>query len=230
MPVIQDELWKNPGHPGMIVVTANASILEDGRLFMEYGEAMEATRRIPGIALQCANEVSTYAVDGVYGFLPVRPSRPLEKKIGFGILQTRREWNECPDLELIQYSLECLCEYSNANKSLKIRMNYPGISSGCLSAEEVAPLLLRLPSSVTVCGPVEPASLSPFGLSGAKELFLLVERWLQEGRFNYAVEFLVENGYEYPDALEQVSAVQRQLRGQADRPVENRQVRLDYAV
>lgn len=196
----------------MIVVTANASIDREGCLVMHQGDELEAARRIPGIERLCASVIQARSKHDVYGFLPIKPSRPVEKIIGFGIFQVKKNWNDCADPQIIDYSMECLRRYVTANRGLKIRMNYPGVGEGGLAAHEIAPLIEPLPENVTVChrGEVPPPVYT--GIASLKDLYLLVERWLQEGRYNLAVEYLMTNGYEQQDALEQVSAVQRQMR------------------
>ncbi|HEX9029632.1 MAG TPA: hypothetical protein VF823_10705 [Anaerolineales bacterium] len=220
MPIIEDVLWKNPGNPGMIVVTCHASLEHGKKLLMDSGAALEASRRIPGIERQCAQAIRTLSQDGVYGFLPVRPSRPEDKIIGFGIFQNRLSREAAPDPELIRYSMECLRQYLAARADLKVRMDYPGGEDGQLSAADIQPLLVPLPPTLTICYTGELIPLIPLGRAGVKDLFLQVERWLQEGRFAMAVEHLVDNGYERAEAVEQVSAVQRQLRARADKYAE----------
>jgi len=223
MPVIQDDLWKHPGHPGMIVVSGHAAVEEDRRLFLGYGPGREAVQRIPGIELQCGQAVLDHAVDGVYGFLPVRPSRPDERLIGFGLFQTRYRWDEEADPELIRYSMECLRAYLDEQPELKVRMNFPAAGEGSLDAETVAPLLLPVPPNVTICHQGEVRPSGPSSFLGFKELYLEVERMLMEGRFNNSVEFLVQHGYDIQSAMEQVRAVERCMRERND--VEARRVR-----
>jgi hypothetical protein len=212
MPVIQDELWKHPGNPGMIVVSAHAALNEEGRLFLDYGAGKEAIRRIPEIEVQCGQEIEARSEAGIYGFLPIRPPRPEDKVIGFGLFQTRVNWDEPADLELIRYSMDCLRAFAEQNNGLKIRMNFPGVTSGGLKVDQVAPLLIPLPSTVTVChqGEVQPSIPSNF--TGFKTLYLQVEHMLLEGRPNRAVEFLMNNGFDIQSAMDQVNAVQRCLR------------------
>lgn len=220
MPVVDDDLWKNPGNPGMIVVSSHASIQSDGRLYMAYGEAQEAARRIPGIEYQCGNEVLARAVDGIYGFLPVRPSRPEEKIIGFGLFQTQIGFEELPDPDLIKYSMECLRKYVSEHHNLKIRMDFPGLGTGGLAVEEISPLLVPLPSTITVCHHGEVKRTVPGNFVGFKALYLQVESMLQEGRYHQAVEFLMGNGFDIQSAMEQVDAVQRLLRERAEKNAE----------
>lgn len=221
MPIIQDSLWKHPGNPGMIVVSGHASVQADGRLLMEDGEAQEAAKRIPGIELQCGQEVLSHAVDGVYGFLPVRPSRPEDRLIGFGLFQTRVSWDGDPDLELIKHSMDGLRRYAELNARLKIRMNFPGLGETGLEAETVAPLLLPLPQTVTLChqGEIRPAM--PDNFPGFKSVYLEVERMLQERRQNAAVEYLMRSGFDIQSAMNQVNAVQRMLDERGQREAEH---------
>jgi hypothetical protein len=212
MPVIEDVLWKNPGNPGMIVISGHASVQEDGSLFMGYGDAQEAIKRIPGIELQCAREVLSHAVDGVYGFLPVRPPRPDQRIIGFGLFQTRIHWNDNVDPDLIRYSMDCLRSYTQQNSDLKIRMNFPGTRQGGLPADQVAPLLIPLPPTVTVCHQGEITTSLPNSFPGFKSIYLEVERMLQEGQYNRAVEYLMNSGFDIQSAMNQVNAVQRCLK------------------
>jgi hypothetical protein len=167
--------------------------------------------------------VLKYAVDGVYGFLPVRPSRPEERLIGFGLFQTRFHWDETPDPELIRYSMECLRAYTEQNSELRVRMNFPEIGEGGLDADTVSPLLLPVPSSVTICHQGEVQQSGPVNFLGFKELYLEVERMLLEGRFNSSVEYLIHHGYDIQSAMEQVRAVERCMRERND--AETRRVR-----
>jgi hypothetical protein len=201
----------------MIVVSGHASVQEDGRLFLGYEPAREATRRIPGIEQQCAQEVLANAVNGIYGFLPIRPSRPEQRIIGFGLFQTRINWEGSPDPELIKYSMECLRHYTETHSNLKIRMNFPEIGHGGLSVDDVAPLLLPLPPTVTVCHRGEVQASTPTSFPGFKTIYLQVERMLQDGQYNQAVEFLMKSGFDIQSAMNQVNAVQRCLRERNDR-------------
>jgi hypothetical protein len=47
-----------------------------------------------------------------------------------------------------------------------------------------------------------------------------VERMLQEGRHNQAVEFLIKNGFDIQSAMNQVNAVQRILNERAEKEAE----------
>ena len=85
MPIIRGELWQLVEHPAVYVVTTNASVNNSGELVMGRGAALQATQRIPGIALEAASLVD-YRLgllnrdDKPYGFVLVRQPRPEEKK------------------------------------------------------------------------------------------------------------------------------------------------------
>jgi hypothetical protein len=210
MPVIEDVLWKNPGIPGMIVVPSHAAVGPDQRLFLGYGEGKEAVRRIQDIELECAQAIQEIAVGGVYGFLPIRPSLPARRVVGFGLFQERYDWNEPASLELIATSMEKLREFAYANINTRIRMSYPGIEDG-LDSSKLAGVLLPLPPTVTLCHRGDLTRTIPDHFPGFKNIYLSVEAMVQEGRFNLAVEHLVQNGFDLQSAYEQASAVQRLL-------------------
>ncbi len=218
MPVVQDDLWRNPGNPGMIVVTSHAAVDRSGRLFMDYGAAREALRRIPEIDRQCGEKVRAAVMDGFYGFLLVRPPRPEERIIGFGLFQTRYHWKEDPDPELIKHSMESLRCFIQDHNNFKIRMNFPGISQ--LPVEEVTPLLVPVPPQVTLCHQGEVQTNVPDSFPGFKAIYHQVEAMLKEGRNDDAVEYLVENGFDLQSAMDQVAAVQRMQRERLEREAE----------
>ena len=212
MPVIRDNLWKHPGNPGMIVVTCHASLLEDGRLYLGYGTAAEATKRIPDIETHCGKQIRAYARDGIYGFLPVMPSQPEKRLVGFGLFQTQFSWEGPNDQELIKFSMDSLRAYLHQHADLKIRMNFPSAIQGVLSPENIASLFVPLPEAVTICHQGEIPRTYPENFLGFKALYLEVEGMLQGGAHNLAVDYLMRNGFDIQSALEQVNAVQRCLR------------------
>jgi hypothetical protein len=221
MPVVEDELWKNPGNPGMIVITSHASVEEDGRLFLGYRPAQEAVRRIPDIERQCGSQVLAQAIDGVYGFLAVRPWVPEKRVVGFGLFQTQISCDQAPDPELIKHSMACLRDFAQQHSNLKIRMNFPGVGEGGLAVEEVAPLLVPLPPTVTICHQGEVQRSLPTTFPGFKSIYLQVEGMVRAGRFDQAVEYLLKNGFDIQSAMEQASAVERCLRERHQREADH---------
>jgi hypothetical protein len=217
MPIIEGDLWKHPGHPGMIVVTTGTTIDSQGQLVMEAGPAREAAERIPGIQRQCAQAILELSSQDFFGFIPVRPSRPQDNLLGFGIFQSRREAGQPADPDLIETSLSDLRRFAASNPNVKLRMNYPGIGDEGLPVEAVAPLITSVPRNLTICHNGEVAPSVSHGLEGTKELFLTIERWILEGRSGYAVEYLMENGYDREAASEQVAAVRSLIQDRAER-------------
>lgn len=145
--IVREELWKHPGHPGMIIVTTNAIVKANGALVMGRGAARQARDRIPEIDLECGTAARQAAHR--YGFHVVRP--PTGGKVGFGIFQVKYHYKELANLELIELAVKKLTNYANEFPDVAIRMNYPGIGHGGLTRQEVEPLLLSLPDNITIC-------------------------------------------------------------------------------
>ena len=61
----------------------------------------------------------------------------------------------------------------------------------------------------------------PENFTGFKSLYVQVERMLMEGRFQLAVEHLVNSGYDIQSAMEQVRAVERLMRERREREAEH---------
>lgn len=217
MPVIQDKLWKHPGNPGMIVVTSHAKLTEDGRLFLGYGVAAEATKRIPDIELHCGEQVQAIARDGVYGFLPIMPSQPEKRLVGFGLFQSQYSWEEPSDRELIKFSMDSLRAYLQENSDLKVRMNFPPIETSETTSDTITSLFIPLPETVTICHQGEIQRVYPQNFPGFKSIYIQVEKLLQVGDQNQAVEFLVRNGFDIQSAFEQVNAVRRTIHERQER-------------
>jgi hypothetical protein len=108
--------------------------------------------------------------------------------------------------------MECLRQYSQENSNLKIRMNFPGLGDGGLPVDEVVPLLLPLPPTVTICHKGEVQRSYPLDFPGFKSIYLRVEGMILERRDREAVEYLIQNGFDIQSAMEQVRAVERCMR------------------
>jgi predicted NAD-dependent protein-ADP-ribosyltransferase YbiA (DUF1768 family) len=202
--IVAEELWRDPGNPGMIVVTTNAIVQANGALVMGSGAALEAVVKIDGIAKECGEAVLKHG--SRYGFIEVREPKPDEGsrgKRGFGILQTKFNYKERSDLSLVQYSLGKLAEYAQAHPDVKIRVNFPGIGSGRLKREQVEPLLAGLPDNVTVCTKPFFSTLRVCERGGGKKSKSTgsssTSRWIQN-RFSNMLSFeepLVFQGISY---------------------------------
>lgn len=157
--IVQENLWKNPGLPGMIVVTSNATLKKgNGALVMGRGAAFEATVKIPGIALECGKKVEKAIAamqqkfghaERKYGFVIVRP--PTEERVGFGLFQVKYEFSLPALVPLIHFSANVLASYAYLYPGVGIRLNYPGVGNGHLPAWLVRPHLEILPNNVTIC-------------------------------------------------------------------------------
>ena len=148
MQIIQENLWQYvPG--GLIAVTTNASIKYNGALVMGRGAAKEAVQRIRDIDLEAGTAIA-YA-GPMYGFLPLR--MPEEKKMGFGIFQVKKAWNEKAHVKLILNAVMKLREFALEHPEMPIRLNYPGIGNGGLTMDEVEPYLVHLDecANVMIC-------------------------------------------------------------------------------
>jgi hypothetical protein len=153
--IVQEDLWKHPGFPGLILVTANNSIKMNGALVMGRGAAAEAKAKIRGIDVQAGKKLSGIfrkqrpGVRGQYGLTLVRV--PTEEKIGLGLFQVKTHFASTATLGLIELSTRLLAQYAMMYPELNIRMNYPGIGYGGLERAVVEPILAPLPDNVTIC-------------------------------------------------------------------------------
>jgi hypothetical protein len=149
--IIQAELWTRPPDPGLIVVTANNTLTNRGRLVMGSGAAKQALDRIPDLDKEAGKAIQeTEKKRYPYGFVLVRAPDEENKITGIGLLQTKHYWQDEAELTLVAYSLHLLKLYAWARADWNIRLNYPGIGCGKLKPEQVRPLLEELPQKITV--------------------------------------------------------------------------------
>lgn len=201
--IVEEELWKSPGHPGMIVVTTCADI-ENDKLIMGAGAAYQAACRIPGIQEECAKAIYN-ACRKPYGFLVIREPRPDESKMGFGIFQTKDWHQKMAVVYNIETSVKYLTEYALANPEVNIRLNYPGIGYGALLRKEVEPLIANLPDNVTVCYKVRKHNF------GIKDVYQNIVGYLQRGDRYSALQYLFRLGLSHDEANDQIEAVKKLL-------------------
>ncbi len=122
---------------------------------MGRGAALQAAKRIPGIAVEAA-EIVDYRLgllnraEQPYGFVLVRQPRPEEGKYGFGIFQVKQAWDQPAKIPLISLSMNILRMYALEKKHITIRMNYPGIGNGKLPKGQVSLLLQDLPKNLHI--------------------------------------------------------------------------------
>ncbi len=151
--IVCEELWKDPGRPGLICVTTNSVVKDsDGSLAMGAGAAKQAAQRIPGIALEAGRLITVVRrMTGKqnYGFMVIRP--PTADKCGFGIFQVKDHYKEAASLALITQSCRDLAAWCLSEPECQVRLNYPGIGLGKLTMDEVLPALEVLPQMCTIC-------------------------------------------------------------------------------
>lgn len=148
MKIVYENLWKDPrvnDGRGLIAVTTNNIIKHDGALVMGGGAAKQAGDHIPGIQYEAGRMIGSLD----YGFMVVR--EPTDATVGFGVFQTKRDCREPSVLSLIERSVDDLWAFALFNPTIEIRLNFPGIGLGGLTADDVTPLLERLPDNVTIC-------------------------------------------------------------------------------
>jgi hypothetical protein len=205
----------------MIVITSHAALSEDGRLYLGYGAAAEATKRIPDVEMQCGKQVQAHASQGVYGFLPILQPRPEKRLVGFGLFQAQYSWDDPPDRELIKFSMDGLRDYARTHADVKVRMNFPFPNSRGVTPDTIASLFIPLPETVTICHRGEITRSHPENFLGFKTLYMEIERMLLSGDHDHAVEYLMRNGFDIQSAFEQVNAVQRCIHERRDREAEH---------
>src|SRR5690606_19821836 len=109
------------------------------------GIAKQAATRHAGLKRAAYDAIKRRADTHLYGFLPLEA--PFER---LALFQTKRHWRDPSTLELISASVDSLRRYALEHPGQQIALPYPGIGMGGLAPEAVRPLLLDLPSNVTV--------------------------------------------------------------------------------
>jgi hypothetical protein len=132
----------------LYVVTGNSVVRKNGSLVMGKGSALELKNRVLGIDHEFGQIVSCFNKSNLdYCFV-----LGSDKKYFYGLLQTKRNWKDKSDLELISKSLSCLNHHACKNKTLLIKVSFPGIGCGGLTSErsEILNMLQKLPDNVEV--------------------------------------------------------------------------------
>lgn len=145
----QGELFTRPKDPGIIVVTANNTIKQDGCLVMGAGAALDASVRIPALPKEAGEQIlMLHGRTEDYGFIVVR--EPVGVKTGIALLQTKRYFNDPSKLTLVGFSLYKLMLHAWEHPGWNYRLNFPGIGYGKLDRATVLPLLMDLPENITI--------------------------------------------------------------------------------
>lgn len=132
------DLWMMPAD--FRVITTNGYVKNNGEAVMGRGCAREATVLYPGIALALGNSITKY---GNHVFLFRK-----RKLITFPV---KHHWHQEADMLLIRQSV---AEFKAMIRKLPAVTRYvmvrPGCGNGRLTWEDVKPLLIDLPDTVTI--------------------------------------------------------------------------------
>lgn len=131
----------------LFIVTTNGNLRADGRLVMGAGAAADAKHLYPNIELIAGKSIIEHGIKRngfyLYGFLLIAHE--------IAIFQTKGNWRDKADINLLQASCNMLRVWCNENPCRPVRMNFPGIGLGGLSEHAVLAIIKYLPDSVTVC-------------------------------------------------------------------------------
>jgi hypothetical protein len=127
--------------PGIKIVTASSFLTSEGKLFMGKGLARDLKIKVPGIDQIFGSMVlENGGHAGRYGLLVYEKS---------GVFQVKYRFNERANLELINFGMERVREFAQETNYI-IHLEYPGISEGELTKEEIGPIVATLPGNIYV--------------------------------------------------------------------------------
>lgn len=138
-------MWDVYDEADLFLITANSFVKKDGRLTMGKGIAKEALTRFPNIDRRLGQAIEfedKYL--GVYGLLVSLSEEKL------GLFQTKRSYKEDADLSIIETSTNALIDWCKYHPDAKVHLNFPGIGEGRLNPNDVIPIIVWLPDSVSV--------------------------------------------------------------------------------
>ena len=116
---------------------------------MGAGAALEAKQRFPELP-RALGKLIPEMIDkhGFYG-IAVPPGIEYAGTL-VGSFQSKYDWRQPSDLDLIRKSVDYLRYLSEKHENKLFALNFPGIGKGGLSEEEVLPILETLPHRVWV--------------------------------------------------------------------------------
>lgn len=147
MPIFEtgDMLTKIDDPDALIVFTANSTIRRNGALVMGRGIARDVRDRFPGIDAKFGQLVQMQQFKDNWGLLILDYHGHR-----IGAFQVKTRFNEAASPSLIKSAAVKLSAWANANPSIVVHLNYPGIGYGMLPEDVVRPLIADLPSNVHV--------------------------------------------------------------------------------
>lgn len=137
MKLREGQIFSRYGRPNqMVIVTTNSSFNKKGALVMGRGSALEAKKKIPGIAVKCGRLVRAATENKMgYGFLPITRH--------FGIFQVKYAWNHPAYEFLIEASSRELAEFAERYPMWTFNLVFPGVGNGRLPYGKVMRILKR---------------------------------------------------------------------------------------
>jgi len=144
MKLAKGDMWSAYDEADWFCITTNATINKNGELVMGRGIALEAKTRFPELARRLG-DIFTSVADMLpncwYGLILV------DNIVAF---QTKVDWKNQSDLDLIKFSTGLLAEMATEHLNEQFHLNFPGIGNGGLKREDVLPIIQDLPDNVTV--------------------------------------------------------------------------------
>lgn len=136
-------MWDVYNRTDLFCITTNSYIKQDRSLAMGKGIALEATRRIPGIAKEFGRRITHLSNYGLIIW-----ERPGQQSIA--AFQVKRHFRDKADLNLIDMSTKQLIKIATKYPSARFDLNFPGIGNGELPRHLVLPIIRQLPDNVYI--------------------------------------------------------------------------------
>ncbi len=144
------DYWDAFDEADLFLFNGNSIVKANGRLTMGQGTARQVRDRFPSIDAQFGQLLRDRRMagdDSLAYHLLISPDWPSQKIAAF---QTKHHFLADSDTALIQDSINALIAWAIAHPQASIHLPYPGIGKGNLTKEAVQPMLLALPSNVTI--------------------------------------------------------------------------------
>lgn len=136
-------MWDAYPTADLFVITTNSFITKDGRLVMGRGIAREACTRFPGLDTRLAEAIRKHCRHLHEYNLVIDPQTRI------AAFQVKYHWADMATPRLIRASAIALRNLV-AGRPLHVHLNFPGIGNGRLNRDDVLPLLIDLPETVTI--------------------------------------------------------------------------------
>ncbi len=141
--------WEAFDESDLFCFTSNGVVKQNGSLVMGAGTAKSVRDRFKGIDKVFGEKAKQYHCFPPNKYLYFLITVELEGKL-IGALQTKVDYKSFSNITLIQQSLICVAKYVKEHELKSVHMPYPGIGCGKLDKSAVAPMLERLPDTITI--------------------------------------------------------------------------------